>query len=81
MDTSYTSRPIGRFATALAATLLPAPALAQSTIMQPASFGNSYGKTEAILGGAPSRLAAILAEQQGLAAPKPLAPPRCSPPR
>ena len=74
MDKSYTSRPIGRFAAALAVTLMPAPALAQSTIMQPATFGISYGKTEAILGGAPSRLAAILAEQQGLAAPKPLAP-------
>lgn len=79
MDKSFKSRPIGRFAVALAVTLMPAPALAQSAIAQtaiaqPASFGFSTSKAEAILGGAPSRLAAILAEQQGLAAPKLLRP-------
>jgi predicted transglutaminase-like cysteine proteinase len=73
MDKSFKSRPIGRFAAALAVTLMPAPALAQ-TMAQPASFGFRTSKTEAILGGAPSRLAAIVAEQQGLAAPKPLRP-------
>lgn len=84
MDKSFTSRPIGRFAAALAVTLLPAPALAQATLAQTAvaqatvaqlgGYGIRYGKAEAILGGAPSRLAAILAEQQGLAVPKPLQP-------
>jgi predicted transglutaminase-like cysteine proteinase len=74
MDKAFKSRPVGRFAAALAVTLMPAPALAQADIAQPAGFGIRYGKAEAILGGAPSRLAAILAEQQGLVFPQPLQP-------
>ena len=73
MDKSLISRPIGRFAATLAVSLMPAPALAQAAFAQPASFGISYGKSEAILG-APSRLAAILAEQQGLKVSTPLQP-------
>lgn len=60
--------------------LLPAPAIGQTA----QSFGvsaMSVAKSEAILGGAPSRLAAILAEQQGLPAPKPLQPAALSAPR
>ncbi|MEO8547613.1 MAG: transglutaminase-like cysteine peptidase [Sphingomicrobium sp.] len=77
MNTSFKSRPTGRFAAAFAVTLMPSPALAQTVTsqaatVQQASFIRTL-KTEAILGGAPSRLAAILAEQQGLAAPKPIA--------
>jgi len=73
MDKSFQSRSIGRVAAALAVVLMPAPALAQTAIAQTASLDNSSAKAEAILG-APSRLAFILAEQQGLAAPKPLQP-------
>jgi predicted transglutaminase-like cysteine proteinase len=61
MDKSLTTR----LAAALAVMIVPAPAFAQPAI--------TAAKTEAILG-APSRLAAILAEQQGLAAPQPLRP-------
>jgi predicted transglutaminase-like cysteine proteinase len=51
---------------------MPVPAFAQTAIPQPAAgFGIRYGKAEAILGGAPSRLAAILAEQRGVVAPQP----------
>jgi predicted transglutaminase-like cysteine proteinase len=51
------------------------PAFAETATPQPAAgLGIRYGKAEAILGGAPSRLAAILAEQQGLAVPTPLQP-------
>lgn len=64
---------IARFVAALAVTVAPAPALAQSAIAQPASFAARYSKSEAILG-TPSRLAAILAVQQGLSAPGPLRP-------
>jgi len=74
MDKTFKSRPFGRVATALVVTLMHTPALAQTAIVQPASFSISYGKTEAILGGAPSRLAAILAEQRGTAVPSPLQP-------
>ncbi|HEU5286138.1 MAG TPA: transglutaminase-like cysteine peptidase [Sphingomicrobium sp.] len=73
MEKTVTSRLVGRLAATLAVALAPAPALAQSAVAQPASWGVSYSKSEAILG-APSRLAAILAEQQGLPAPKPLRP-------
>lgn len=61
MDKSLTTR----LAAALAVIIVPAPAIAQPAI--------TAAKTEAILG-APSRLAAILAEQQGLPAPQPLRP-------
>jgi predicted transglutaminase-like cysteine proteinase len=71
MDKAIKSRPFGRFAAALAVTLIPAPAFAQSAIAPSAGYGISYGKAEAILGGAPSRLAAILAEQRGMAIPQP----------
>ncbi len=72
MDRAFISRPLGRFAAALAVTLMPATAFAQTAIPQPAAgYGIRYGKAEAILGGAPSRLAAILAEQQGLVVPRP----------
>jgi predicted transglutaminase-like cysteine proteinase len=74
MDKTFKSQLAACAAVAVAICFLPAPALAQSATAQPASFGISYSKSEAILGGAPSRLAAILAEQQGLAAPKPLQP-------
>ena len=73
MNKASQCRAFGRFAAALAVTLLPVPALAQGATPQPASFGSSYSKTEAILGG-PSRLAAILAGQQGLPAPTQLKP-------
>jgi predicted transglutaminase-like cysteine proteinase len=78
MDKTVTSRLAGRFAAALAVTLAPVPALAQGAAAQPASWSISQAKTEAILG-APSRLATILAEQQGLPAPKPLRPASLSP--
>ncbi|WP_309661899.1 transglutaminase-like cysteine peptidase [Sphingomonas sp.] len=73
MDNSFKSRPLGRFAAALAVSLLPAPALAQAVAPQPATgYSLRYDKTEAILGGAPSRLAAILAGQQGQVSAQPL---------
>ena len=72
MEKTVTSRLVGPVAVALAAALAPAPALAQGASVQ-AGWSVSQAKTEAILG-APSRLAAILAEQQGLPAPKPLRP-------
>ena len=72
MDRVFKCRSLGRFAAALAVTLLPAPVFAQTVTPQPAAgFGYRYDKTEAILGGAPSRLAAILAGQQGLAVAQP----------
>ena len=71
MEKTVSSRFAGRFAAALAFALAPAPALAQSAYVPAASL--SYAKSEAILG-APSRLAAILAQQQGLPAPQPLRP-------
>lgn len=72
MDRVFISRPLGRFAAALAVTLMAAPAFAQTAVPQPAAgFGLRYGKAEAILGGSPSRLAAILAEQQGQVVPQP----------
>ena len=74
MDNAFISRPLGCFAAGLAAILTPAPAFAQSAMLQPASFGFRATKTEAILGGAPSRLAAILANQQGMAVSQPLQP-------
>jgi predicted transglutaminase-like cysteine proteinase len=75
MDRAYFRRPLGRFAAVLAVTLMAAPAFAETATPQPAAgLGIRYGKAEAILGGAPSRLAAILAEQQGLAVPTPLQP-------
>lgn len=73
MEKTVTSRLAALFAAALAITLAPAPVLAQSAYAQPANWGISQTKTEAILG-APSRLAAILAQQQGLSAPQPLQP-------
>ena len=73
MDSSIKSRLAGRLAASLAVALLPAPALAQDVAARPASYAIGYAKSEAILGG-PSRLAAILAEQQGLPAPQPLRP-------
>lgn len=57
------------FAAAGAVTLLAAPTIA-SAQGQPAGFsGVSFAKNEAILGGAPSALAAILAQQSGQPAP------------
>ena len=47
---------------AAALSLLATPALGQTAFVQPASI--SFAKSEAILGGAPSRLAAILGEQK-----------------
>jgi len=70
MEKTVSSRLVGRVGAALALALMPAPALAQ-TVAQPSWVRQA--KTEAILG-SPSRLAAILAEQQGLPAPKPLRP-------
>ena len=72
MEKSVTSRLVGPVVAALALALAPAPALAQGAYAQ-AGWSVSQAKTEAILG-APSRLAAILSEQQGLPAPKPLRP-------
>ncbi|MBA3511974.1 transglutaminase-like cysteine peptidase [Sphingomonas sp.] len=71
MKKTVSSRLVGRIAAALAVAIAPAPALAQAVAVQPSSV--SQAKTEAILG-APSRLAAILAVQQGVPAPKPLRP-------
>ena len=67
MEKTTSSRLVGRLGVALAAALAPAPALAQSVSLA------SQAKTEAILG-SPSKLAAILAVQQGLPAPTPLRP-------
>ena len=63
----------GSAAAAVALALLPAPAFAQSASVQAASYSLTSAKTEAILGGTPSALAAIMARQQGLPAPAPLA--------
>jgi predicted transglutaminase-like cysteine proteinase len=72
MDKAFIRRPLGRFAVTLAVSLLPATAFAQSATPQPAAgFGLRYGKTEAILGGASSRLSAILAEQSGMTVAQP----------
>jgi len=54
-----------RAALALAVVLAPYPAIAQSAWAQPAAADYRFSKTSAILGGAPSRLAAILAKQSG----------------
>ena len=67
MEKTVSSRLVGCIGAALAVALAPAPALAQSVNWV------SQAKTEAILG-SPSRLAAILAEQQGLPTPQPLRP-------
>ena len=57
-----------RAAAALALSSVPSIALAQT--ITPAGMSNlSLAKSEAILGGAPSRLTAILAEQKGVPAP------------
>ncbi|HXH52211.1 MAG TPA: transglutaminase-like cysteine peptidase [Sphingomicrobium sp.] len=54
---------------ALAFAMLPAAAAAQA--VPTAAYANlSLAKSEAIMGGAPSRLSAILAQQQGLPAPQ-----------
>ncbi len=72
MNTVFNSRPLGRFGAAIAVVLSAAPAFAQTATPEPAAGINlRYGKAEAILGGAPSRLAAILANQQGLAVVQP----------
>jgi predicted transglutaminase-like cysteine proteinase len=71
MEKTVSSWLVGRVGAALAVALVPAPSHAQNVVAQPSSV--SQAKTEAILG-SPSRLAAILAEQQGLPAPKPLRP-------
>ena len=59
---------------AVALALLPAPVLAQSASVQVASYSLTSAKADAILGGAPSALAAIMARQQGLPAPAPIQP-------
>jgi predicted transglutaminase-like cysteine proteinase len=59
MNRTQKSKLLGCLATALAAALMPAPAMAQSA---------SLSKTEAILGGT-SRLAAMLAAQEGRSLP------------
>ena len=60
-------------AAAVALAFVPTPALAQSAPVQAASYSLTSAKTEAILGGS-SALAAIMAQQQGLPAPKLLQP-------
>ena len=74
MDKRLSNRLLGAPLLAAACTLLPAPVFAQGAAPQAASFSLTTAKTEAILGGAPSRLAAIMAQQQGLPAPAPLQP-------
>ena len=71
MEKTVSNRLVACVGAALAAGLVPAPATAQTFAAQPGWVRQA--KTEAILG-SPSRLAAILAEQQGLPAPKPLRP-------
>ena len=56
---------------ALAVAAMPASAFARTTVGQPGGLDLSSAKAQAILG-APSRLSAILAEQQGLPAPEPV---------
>lgn len=73
MEQSYRNAAFAGVAAALAATVMPGAALAQPTAIQNASYVARYAKSEAILG-APSRLAAILAEQQGQPAPAALRP-------
>lgn len=64
-------RPLAaRFAAALAATAAPAPLLAQSAMLPAASYALSVSRTDAILGGAPSALTAILAQQGGRPVPQ-----------
>jgi predicted transglutaminase-like cysteine proteinase len=75
MDKAFKRRPLGRLAAAIAVTLMHVPAFAQAATPQPAAgFAYRFDKAEAILGGAPSRLAAILAGQQGLTVSQPLQP-------
>ena len=81
MQNAFISRPLGCFAAALATILLPAPAFAQAAMLQPASFSARASKSEAILGGAPSALAAILANQHGISVSQPLQPAALSIPK
>jgi predicted transglutaminase-like cysteine proteinase len=67
MEKTNSSRLFGCLGAALAVALAPSPALGQP------AYSASQAKAEAILG-SPSRLAAILAVQQGLPAPTPLRP-------
>jgi predicted transglutaminase-like cysteine proteinase len=59
----------------LALTLLAIAAAATPAAAQVAPAYASFSKTDAILGGAPSALAAILAQQSGAATPRPAAAP------
>ncbi|HUE78952.1 MAG TPA: transglutaminase-like cysteine peptidase [Sphingomicrobium sp.] len=72
MKSSFIRCRTGALAAALATVISATPAIAQSAAWQPAAT-SSLAKTEAILG-TQSRLASILAVQQGLPAPKPLQP-------
>lgn len=64
----------GIAAATIALAVVPAPAIAQSASVQAASYSLTSAKTDAILGGAPSALAAIMAKQGGLPGPAPLQP-------
>ena len=68
MEKAASLRLATRAAAALVLSVVPATAFAQ--VVAPAGMSNlSLAKSEAILGGAPSRLAAIMAQQQGAAEP------------
>ena len=62
------TRFLRRAAASLAIALLASPVAAQTAAYAPVTV-TSFAKSEAILGGAPSRLAAILAQQSGMPAP------------
>ena len=71
MSRSIYSRAAGRVVVALGIAMIPVPALAATAVVPAGGFDVRAAKAEAILG-APSRLSAILAQQQGLPAPEPI---------
>ena len=72
MNRSIYNRATWRAVVAVGIAIMPAPALAMTALVQPGDLEARAAKAQAILG-VPSRLSTILAEQQGLPVPQPIA--------